>query len=63
MTYMVKKENGCFLYGIAHETVVDAVQKDRTSCVVDGHTVHILEVDMTDVDKAVVKVKVEGIDG
>jgi len=63
MTYTVVKENGCFLHSTAYVAVVDAVQKDRTSCTVDGHTVHILEVDMTDVDKAVVKVKVEGIDG
>lgn len=63
MTYSVVKENGNFLSGRAFEEVVDAVQKDRTSCKVDGYVVHILEVDITEVDHAVVKVKVEGLHG
>jgi hypothetical protein len=60
--YTVVKENGCFLSGIAYEEVVDAVHKDATSCQVNGYTVHILEVKITAVDEAVVKVRVEGID-
>ncbi len=62
MTYTIVRENGNFLGGRAYEEVVDAVQKDRTSCMVDGYTVHILEVDMTDVKNTLIKVKVEGID-
>lgn len=59
MTYTVVKENGNFLDGRAYDKVVDAVQKDRTTCMVDGNTVHILRVKSTEVDHAVIEVKVE----
>ena len=62
MRYTVVKENGNYLDGEAFEKVVDAVQCDKTNCVVAGYKVNILEVVIDDVDHCVVKVEVEGID-
>ena len=43
LTHSIVKENGKYLDGKEHEAVVNAIMHDKTSCVVDGNTIHILK--------------------
>ena len=53
------QQDGRYLSGREHDEVVEAVMKDRTHLDIDGHHVEILEVKITEIDGAVVKVKVD----